>query len=159
MTERPWLRRAGAADVPAAADVLVRSRRASVPAVPPMVHTAEETRNWLAGKVERGEQVWVAETVDGAGLRLVAVMVLGSGWVEQLYVAPGWTGAGVGAALVERAKLSCPAGLQLWTFQSNERARAFYARHGFVAEERTDGAGNEERAPDVRMAWRPGPDC
>ncbi len=36
-------------------------------------------------------------------------------------------------------------------------ARAFYARHGLVELERTDGAGNEERAPDIRMAW-PGAD-
>ena len=36
-------------------------------------------------------------------------------------------------------------------------ARAFYARHGLVELERTDGSGNEERAPDLRMAW-PGTD-
>jgi hypothetical protein len=34
-------------------------------------------------------------------------------------------------------------------------ARRFYERHGFVAVEHTDGAGNEEREPDVRFLWRP----
>ncbi|MDP9464580.1 MAG: GNAT family N-acetyltransferase, partial [Actinomycetota bacterium] len=45
-----------------------------------------------------------------------------------------------------------PEGLQLWTFESNDRARRFYERHGFTAVEFTDGAGNEERWPDVRYA-------
>ena len=36
-------------------------------------------------------------------------------------------------------------------------ARAFYRHHGLVELERTDGAGNEEKAPDIRMAW-PGAD-
>ena len=40
-------------------------------------------------------------------------------------------------------------------FESNVGARRLYARRGLVEVERTDGAGNEEKAPDVRMAWRP----
>jgi len=46
--------------------------------------------------------------------------------------------------------------LELWVFQRNERARAFYRRHGFVLVEETDGAGNEERTPDARYAWARG---
>ena len=42
---------------------------------------------------------------------------------------------------------------QLWTFQDNARARRFYEARGFVAEEFTDGAGNEEKTPDVRYVW------
>ena len=37
----------------------------------------------------------------------------------------------------------------------NEPARRFYRRHGFVEVGRTDGARNEEREPDVRLAWEP----
>jgi GNAT superfamily N-acetyltransferase len=44
--------------------------------------------------------------------------------------------------------------LVLWTFQANSAAIAFYLREGFVEIERTDGAGNEEGLPDVRMIWR-----
>jgi hypothetical protein len=47
-----------------------------------------------------------------------------------------------------------PAGLELWVFQRNDAAREFYARHGFIELRRTDGSGNEEREPDVRLAWR-----
>ena len=32
---------------------------------------------------------------------------------------------------------------------------ALYERHGFVAEEFTDGHGNEERTPDIRFRWTP----
>lgn len=41
----------------------------------------------------------------------------------------------------------------MWVFQRNEGARAFYAKHGFTEVERTDGAANEEREPDVLLAW------
>ncbi len=42
---------------------------------------------------------------------------------------------------------------ELWTFQTNLPARRFYERHGFIAVRWTDGASNEERAPDVRYVW------
>ena len=38
-------------------------------------------------------------------------------------------------------------------FESNAPARSFYARRGLVELERTDGSGNEEKSPDVKMAW------
>ena len=50
-----------------------------------------------------------------------------------------------------------PDGFCLWVFESNEPARAFYRARGLVDLERTDGAANEEKAPDIRMAW-PGAD-
>ncbi len=79
---------------------------------------------------------------------------LGTGWIEHLYVAPGHTGHGFGSRLVRLALDRQPGGLQLWTFQVNADARRFYERHGFRAVQMTDGAGNEERQPDVRYAWR-----
>jgi len=81
-------------------------------------------------------------------------MVLAGDVVEQLYVHPDQTGVGIGSQLLRVAKSLRPAGLQLWTFQSNQAARSFYEKH-FTAVEWTDGAGNEEGAPDVRYAWRP----
>ena len=67
---------------------------------------------------------------------------------------PDRRGRGIGDRLVEFAKERQPTGLQLWTFQVNLAAQRFYERNGFVAVERTDGAGNEEREPDVRYVWR-----
>jgi hypothetical protein len=43
--------------------------------------------------------------------------------------------------------------LELWCFQANSRARRFYEARGFHAILFTDGAGNEERTPDVRYRW------
>ena len=43
--------------------------------------------------------------------------------------------------------------LTLWTFQANDGARRFYAREGFREVEFTDGAGNAEKLPDVRLEW------
>ena len=82
-------------------------------------------------------------------------MSLGDAFIEQLYLAPGWTGRGIGGRLVELAKERRPAGLDLFTFQVNDGARRFYERHGFAAVWFGDGSENEERQPDVRYAWRP----
>ncbi len=83
------------------------------------------------------------------------MLALRPGWLEQLYVLPDWQGRGVGSALVEHAKRLQPSGLQLWVFASNKPAIAFYEPRGFRIVESTDGASNEERAPDHRMVWRP----
>lgn len=109
-------------------------------------------REWISFVVIPEREVWVAE--DGAGQPL-AVLVLDDDWIDQLYVAPGHTGGGLGSRLVELAKSRRPAGLQLWTFASNAGAQRFYLRHGFTVAETTDGSGNEERAPDIRFVWTP----
>jgi GNAT superfamily N-acetyltransferase len=70
-------------------------------------------------------------------------------WIDQLAVLPAHCGAGVGAALLAHALEALPRPLRLYTFQANRHARAFYERQGFVAVQFTDGAGNEERCPDV----------
>lgn len=62
-------------------------------------------------------------------------------------------GQGVGSQLLGLAKRMRPHGLQLWTFASNVPARRFYEQRGCVAADETDGANNEERAPDVRYVW------
>lgn len=137
------------------ATVFLRSRAFALPTVP-LVHPDREVRRWMADEVVGRADMWVAE-VDGT---IVALMVLdtagrGAGWIEHLYLDPAWMGRGLGDKFVQLAKERSSEGLQLWTFQVNEPARRFYERHGFVAEELTDGAGNEERAPDVRYVWRP----
>jgi ribosomal protein S18 acetylase RimI-like enzyme len=53
------------------------------------------------------------------------------------------------------AKQRRPDGLELYTFQVNDRARRFYERHGFVVAMLGDGSGNEEGQPDVLYRWQP----
>lgn len=83
------------------------------------------------------------------------------GWVDvhqgelnQLYCKRGHTGKGIGKQLLDFAKERSPDGLELWTFQVNTGARAFYKREGFIEVEQTDGANCEEKQPDVRMVWK-----
>jgi GNAT superfamily N-acetyltransferase len=144
------IRRGTSDDAGAAADVWLRSRRAAVPSIPPPVHTDDDVRGWFAAVVVRERELWVAE----AGGKVVGLMVLCDEEVDQLYLEPGWTGFGIGRELLDVAKRERPAGLRLWTFQSNLGARRFYERYGFVAIATTDGE-NEEGAPDVLYRWSP----
>ena len=72
-----------------------------------------------------------------------------SGWIHQLYVAPGHTRRGHGSALVEFAKQMLPWPIFLYSFLENQGARRFYERHSFVPERFSNGATNEERRPDI----------
>ncbi len=147
MTE---IRRATAEDAGAIADVYLESFKTALPTVA-LAHSADEIRAYVRGHLVAETECWVV--VDDE--RVVAMIALQSGWIEQLYVAPDRQGEGIGRRLLELAKARAAAGgLQLWTFQVNAPARRFYEQNGFVAEEMTDGAANEEREPDVRYVWR-----
>jgi GNAT superfamily N-acetyltransferase len=146
--DTPELRRAVAADAEAVAAIHIAAFRATYRF--PLAHSDDDVRAWVAEHLLPETETWVAEH-EGA---VVAFCSLRDGWLDQLYVAPGHTGRGIGSRLLWLAKEREPAGLQLWTFQVNDGARRFYERHGFRAVEMTDGSGNEERQPDVRYAWR-----
>lgn len=146
----PKLRPVRHTDAPECAQVFLRSRAFGLPEVP-LVHDERDVRRWMADEVVGRTDMWVAD-LDGT---IVGLLVLSPGWIEHLYLDPAWMGRGLGDRFVALARERHPAGLRLWAFQVNGRARRFYARHGFVEEELTDGAGNEERAPDVRLEWRP----
>ena len=132
-----------------AAEVWLRARKAAAPLVPLPVHPDDEVLAHFVTRVAPTADVHVA--VDDE--RIVGVLALHDGWLEHLYVLPELTGAGIGSRLLELAQAEHPDGLQLWAFQSNGPALRFYAERGFVEVERTDGAGNMEKAPDVRMVW------
>jgi chorismate mutase/GNAT superfamily N-acetyltransferase len=146
------LRPATEDDAEPIARVHVETRRAAVPAMPPGIHSDDETRAWIRARLREGG-FWVA-VVDGA---VVGYARISDGWLDDLYVLPAFAGQGIGTALLAVAKGMCPSGFALWVFESNEPARRFYRRHGLLEIERTDGRGNEERSPDIRMAW-PGRD-
>lgn len=143
-------RRAERAEAGAVAAAWLRSRRASVPAIPAPVHSDVEVHAWFATVVLVERETWVIE--DGG--TIVAVLVLERGWVDQLYVDPDHMSLGLGSLLIGVAKSRHPNGLDLWTFAANAGARRFYERHGFRAVAATDG-DNEEGAPDVRYRWSP----
>ncbi|WP_051552227.1 GNAT family N-acetyltransferase [Nocardioides sp. URHA0020] len=144
------LRPATEEDAPAVVAVHLAARRTA--AMPPSVHTDGDVAAWLTARVAEDE-VWLAE--DGGAPVGYARMT--QTWLDDLYVAPAAARRGIGSALLDVVKAQRPDGFCLWVFETNVPARAFYARHGLVELERTDGSANEERAPDVRMAW-PGSD-
>ena len=104
---------------------------------------------WFAVEVLASQEVWVA-AVDAC---IVGFLVVDAGWVAQLYVHPSLQGQGLGSALLERAQEQTPAGLDLWTFETNAGSHRFCERHGFVLVESTDGRDNEGHAPDRRYRW------
>jgi GNAT superfamily N-acetyltransferase len=149
-TEPLLLRPAEPEDAPAVADVHLAARRAAAAAgsMPPSVHPDGDVREWLASRV-LADETWVAEQRGD----VVAYARLTAEWLDDLYVHPAHAGAGVGTALLDLVKGLRPGGFGLWVFESNLAARRFYRRHGLVEAERTDGSGNEEGAPDIRMVW------
>ena len=73
--------------------------------------------------------------------------------LDQIVVAPEAWGMGVAAALIAKAKLISPAGLDLHVNKDNERAIGFYAKHGFVVS--GEAINWRSGAPVHKMSWRP----
>lgn len=145
------LREADEGDSFAISSVHLDARRSA--AMPPPVHTDEAVRHWLDGRLQSTDTFWVAEVSGTVG----GYARFTEGWLDDLYVAPAFARQGVGTALLDLVKQLSPDGFCLWVFEMNTPARDFYSRRGLVELERTDGAANEERAPDIKMAW-PGAD-
>ena len=116
----------------------------------PVLHTREDDEDFLAGLL-RTHSVRVVQV----GADRVGFLARQGGRVQALHVARAARGMGIGRALLEEVKALEPE-VSLWTFQANTHAIAFYRREGFAEAERTDGQGNDERLPDIRMTWRRG---
>lgn len=156
MTERTdaadlVLRPATTDDAEEITELYLATRRAAEPAMPRQLHTPESVLAHTTGEIVEKE-VWVAESDE-----ILGFATLDRAFLDSLYVGPDHQGFGIGTSLLDLAKARRPDGFALWVFASNDRARGFYRRHGLVELEHTDGSGNEERSPDVRMAW-PGAD-
>lgn len=114
----------------------------------PVIHSPEEELEFFSETVLPNEKVRVVEAEDN-----IAGFVSFRGiWLNHLYIHPKFWGCGFGSRLLGEAKANS-SHLQLWTFQRNRTARAFYDSHRFAEVELTDGTRNEERMPDVRMVW------
>jgi len=145
MADEP-VRRATQVQALAVADVLLRSRHAT-PGIPPGPRSDDQIRAWFRDVVLPTKEVWVMPR----GGTITAMMVLSERWVEQLYVAPEHLREGKGSALLAVAQSSRDE-LELWAFEANTPARAFYEKHGF----RPSGAAssdNEEQAPAIPYRW------
>lgn len=112
----------------------------------PKLHTPEEDR-WFAGHLIATQEVTVLVLPEVAGF-----LARAGEDISALYLSAGARGQGHGSRLLAAA-MAGRERLGLWTFQANAGARRFYARAGFREVAMTDGAGNDERLPDVQMQW------
>ena len=139
-------------DAEALADLYSDARRAAVPQMPSAMHTDEEHRGYYARQFAQADAtVWVAESDAGPLGHAICTPT----FLEGLYVRSDLKGQGIGSLLLDVVEATHPEGFELWVFESNTGARRLYERRGLVVVERTDGSGNEEKSPDLRMAWRP----
>ncbi|MFZ2016122.1 MAG: GNAT family N-acetyltransferase [Nocardioides sp.] len=146
------VRPATADDAQAIADLYTEARVHAVPQMPPALHTNAEDRAYVARRVVEPEvTMWVAER----DREVLGFATCTPTFLDSLYVRPDLKGQGIGSLLLDVVEATHPDGYELWVFVSNVGARRLYEHRGLVEVERTDGSGNEEKSPDIRMAWRP----
>jgi ribosomal protein S18 acetylase RimI-like enzyme len=114
----------------------------------PKLHSCRQNLGFLRGLHQSGVLRVIGDPAQGFLARQETE-------IPALFVAASARGRGIGRALVRDAMEGASV-LRLWTFQANAPARAFYRALGFAEIAWTDGAGNEERLPDVRLEWRRG---
>ena len=137
-------------DVAEVAELFIASQADALPFLAKL-HTAQETRGFIANQVFPHCDVWVA--VENR--RLVGMMALNETHLDHLYLLPGNYRRGIGTLLLDKAKELRPKKLTLYAFAVNTRARVFYEDHGFVAVEFGDGSANEAGEPDILYEWCP----
>ena len=133
-------------DIEAIAALFLRSRQVALPFLP-ILYSPEQDRAHMRDMLSRGRIVLAVENEQ-----ILGFLVDLDGWVAHLYLDPDRRRSGVGAQLLEDAKQRHDQ-LELWCFQQNWPARAFYEKNGFVAIKETDG-DNEERLPDRLYRWQ-----
>ncbi|MGV6846856.1 MAG: N-acetyltransferase family protein [Marinibacterium sp.] len=114
----------------------------------PVLHSGAEAVAFCGRMIDMG---WVR--VAGTPTSVQGFLARRGHEVHALYVASGARGQGIGRRLLDDAKDSADR-LELWTFQANLGAQRFYRREGFAEICRTDGTGNDEGLPDIRLGWQ-----
>lgn len=125
---------------------------AKVDAANAALHTAQK----LAAELDDDRvMAFVATDKDGAilGHAMAKMDANGQVWLERLHVASGNFGSGLAADLM-RATLAAHAGLAsiaLEVIEGNDRAIAFYRKHGFFEAERRNSCGSVTGVPTIVM--------
>ena len=94
--------------------------------------------------------------VRGAGRRgrgLGGFLARDGARIHALYTHPAARRQGIASRLIAEAQTAAHR-LELWTAQDNAAARALYAAHGFYPVALSNGQGNDEGRPDMRMIWQ-----
>lgn len=165
MTTEPYsLRLALPEDIPATLSLKAACWREAYAGLRPESFFADhEARldkeaDWWRSGLEAGAELWIATTADGtiigtAGGAPVLDDDADTGVeveLQMLYVLAAHHGTGLGLALMRRVTGDAPA--LLWVLEGNPRAEAFYAKHGFVRDGRTEQlTGDWAGLSEVRM--------
>lgn len=142
------IREATVADAPAIGEVHVRSWQAAYAGLIPddfLARLSAQARaeSW-ARLIGEGSRVLVAEE-DGV---VAGFAAYGDGRLYALYLLPEYWGRGLGRALHDRVVGELPGdSVVLWVLSTNERAKAFYVRQGWV----DDGVTQTETVDDGRV--------
>lgn len=135
---------------------------------PETFFTAAEGRmemeaDWWARGMAQGAELWIAtdseaNIVGVAGGGPAAEDDADTGVnldLQVLYVLAGQYGSGLAAKLLETVLTGRDA--LLWVLENNPRAQAFYAKHGFVADGRSEAlADHWAGLNEIRMVRRGG---
>jgi putative acetyltransferase len=152
-----------AADEEAAIELWQRTWQATYPAIDFTARLAWWRERWRTElvptctiKVMTARKVIMASGADAgvpAGEMVGFVTVdPGTGYLDQLVVAPQAWGSPAAAVLLDAAKEIAPSGLDLRVNQDNARAIRFYAKHGFAISGKDVNA--RSGAPLYVMSWR-----
>lgn len=116
----------------------------------------EARRPWLEQHLDQlsagGALIRVALAKDGP-LAGFVVIHPGTGYLDQLAVAPAFWGQGAAEALMDEARRLSPTLVALDVNQDNPRAVRFYEKMGLVIESEGENPMSGRRT--FRMEWRP----
>lgn len=117
--------------------------------------------DWLPKLYSSAEEIMlIGDMIDRGWVRVAYMDDVIVGWIARkgteihaLCLRPDMQGHGIGRALMRDAQRNAKV-LGLWSYQANTNATRFYEKAGFIEIERTDGAGNDARLPDIRFEWQ-----
>ena len=108
-------------------------------------------RKWWRDKIVAKAQIVVAES-DNTIVGFITIEPE-TGYLDQIVVAPEAWGKGLAETLLKEAKRIAPDGIDLMVNKDNDRAIAFYRKHGFLYF--GEGANPVSGRPVDLMRWRP----
>ena len=111
-------------------------------------HSWDEQVDYLRHIVQVN-RVYLA--IDADTDSVVGMLAIGGTELAQLYIHVDYQGQGIGTRLLNIAKTVSPDTIQLYTFEVNTKAQAFYERHGFKIIGR--GVEAESGMADIRYEW------
>ena len=111
-------------------------------------HTLADARTFFRGKLLPACEIWVAAQSG----QLLGMLAFDAPWIRHFAVFPEHQRQGIGTALLRHARGRAKGEIRLYTFQRNDKARAFYEKHGFAAVA-FGVSPAPELEPDVLYRW------